>query len=177
MVRTFGLQTLTGIAQPVIGDVTTAAVAVPFEGQDALITVANSAIYQVGDRIVLDPLTVNSTEYIVERIPSGTTLLARSHGNAFAHASGAIIQLAPVCLDLVVLPNAGGAGPIFIGADNTITNAPAGNVIYRLEKIVAGTNGQPWHYGGGVGANILRASEVWTVGTAADTYFAYAVVL
>jgi hypothetical protein len=178
MLRTFGLRTLTGVAQPVIGDVTTAAVPLVTAGQNIIINVANSAIYQMGDRIVIDPYTLSSDEYKVVSIPSGTTIsCAGSATGSHVHASGAIITLADACFDVIVLPFAGGAGPVYIGVDNTITLVPAGNIIFRLEKVVAGTNGVAWHMAGGIGANVCNTAEAWMVGTAADVVMTYALVL
>jgi hypothetical protein len=178
MFRTFGPRTLTGTAQPIIGDVLAAALVEPTSPQLVPITVANSAIYQQGDRIVIDPLTVNSDEYKVEQILNSTTLLCSYPVNGgHAHSNGAIIQLGNACIDLVVLPLAGGAGPLYIGTDNNITNTPTGNIITRIEKVVAGTAGKEWHGAGGTGNNIINTAEAWMVGTAADVALTYALVL
>lgn len=178
MIRTMGLRTLTGTAQPILGDVTTAAVAIPTSGQNVIITVGSSAIYQPGDRIVIDPLQTNRDEYKVEYLPSSTTLSCSGSSTAsHTHANGALIQLAVACIDMVVLPLAGGAGPVYIGNDNTITTTPTGNVVFRLEKVVAGTNGVAWHMAGGTGNNICNTMEAWMIGTANDVVMAYALVL
>jgi hypothetical protein len=176
-IRTFGPQTLTGVAQPIIGDVTTAAVVAAPHDVPALITVANTAIYQPDDRIVLEPLTTNSDAYRVFNILSSTVLQCWPESVPKAHASGVIVQLSIACNDAVVTPVDGGTGAVFIGSDNTITNVPAGNVIDRLDKTAAGTQANGWHMGGGVGSNSFQTADAWMVGTAGDKVYSYAVVI
>jgi hypothetical protein len=177
MIRTFGPQTMTGSAQPLMSDVTTAAVAIPLKDQDVIIPVANSAIYQVGDRITLEPLTTNQDTYKISVIPSGgTTLQGSLEGAAgHTHASGVIIQLANPAMDVVVQPIDGGTGPVIIGSDNTVTNAAGGNAIYRLDKTAAGTQPNPWHMAGGTDHNICNTAEAWMAGTTGDKAFVYSV--
>lgn len=177
MIRTFGPQTMTGVAQPLMSDVTTAAVTIPLSTQDAIITVANSAIYQVGDRIVLEPRTTNQDTYKISQIPTSTTLQGSLEGVVgHAHASGVIIQLADAAIDVVVQPVDGGAGPVYIGADNTVTNTGGGNAIYRLDKTAANTEGNPWHMAGGTDHNIVNTADAWMAGTTGDVVFVYALV-
>jgi hypothetical protein len=175
-IRTMGPQTLTGNAQPLMGDVTTAAVVAAAVGTFAVITVANTALYQPGDRIILEPLTANSDAYIVAEIVSSTVLNCTPQGTPIAHVTSSIIQLGDAAIDVVVQPVDGGAGPVFIGSDNTITAVPAGNVIYRLDKTAAGTEGNAWHMAGGTDHNIVNTAEAWMVGTAGDKVYVYALV-
>lgn len=176
-IRTFGPITLTGTAQPIIGDVTTAAVVAALDGQPALITVANTAIYQQGDRIVLEPLTNNSDAYRVSTINSSTVLGCVPEAVPKAHASGVIVQLTVACADAVVIPVDGGAQAVFIGSDNTVTSAGAGNTIDRLDKTAAGTEANAFHLGGGVDGNVFQTGDVWMCGTGADKVYSYAVVI
>lgn len=179
MIRTFGPRTMTTVAQPLIGDVTTAAVAIPMKGQDAIITVANSAIYQVGDRIVLEPMTANKDTYKIVAIPSGGVTLQGSLEDAagHAHANGVIIQLSINAVDVVVQPKSGGAGNVIIGADNTVTATPGGSAIAEIDKTTAGTQPAAWHMAGGTGANVVNTADAWMIDASADTVFTYAVVI
>jgi hypothetical protein len=184
MIRTFGPQTLTGNAQPLMSDVTTAAVIVPPDGLDAYITVANNAIYQAGDRIVLEPGTANQDTYkvVAFRTAAGVTSTTvmqcnLEYATGHAHASGVTIQLAINAIDVVVSPVEGGAAAVVIGADNTVTATPGGSAIYRLDKTAAGTEPNVWHMAGGVDHDIVNTADAWMIGTAADKVFAYALVL
>lgn len=182
--RSFGVQTLLGTAQPVLSDVTTAAVAVPPDGVDAYIPVANNLYYQVGDRIVLEPGTTNQDSYKVtaKRTAAGatsTTFLQCSLEGAtgHAHASGVQIAIAIPAIDVVVTPVDGGAGPVIIGADNTVTVTPGGSCCTRLDKTAAGTQANSWHMAGGVDHNIVDSADAWMIGTLNDLVFVYALVL
>ena len=168
---------MTGVAQPLMGDVTTAVVLIPLDTQDAIITVANTSIYQVGDRIVLEPRTTNQDTYKVSAIKSATTLQGSLEGVVgHAHLSGVIVQLADAAVDVVVQPADGGVGPVFIGADNTVTNVGGGNTIYRIDKTAAGTQGNVWHMAGGTDHNIVNTADAWMAGTGGDVVFTYALV-
>lgn len=181
--RSFGVQTLTGVAQPVMSDVTTAAVLVPPSGVDAYITVASNTFYQVGDRIVLEPRTTNQDSYrVIAKVTgtgsSSTTVMQCSleGGSGHAHASGVVIQIAIPAIDVVVTPVDGGAGPVFIGADNTVTVSNGGTVCTRLDKTAAGTQANAWHMAGGTDHNIVDTAEAWMIGTLADLVYVYALV-
>ncbi len=183
-IRTLGLVTFTGAAQPVLGDVTTAAVNAPLDGQDVSITVASNVLYQVGDRIVLEPRTVNQDDYTITKfttnLNAASTTVIQAHwdgGAGVAHVSGVILQLQIPCIDLVVKPISGGAGNVFIGSDNTVTAVPAGSVCYEIEKTASGTGTTAWHMAGGTGANIENTGDAWMIGTAGDKTTSYALVL
>lgn len=175
-IRTMGPQTMTGSAQPLMGDVTTAAVVAAHQGTFALITVANTALYQAGDRICIEPGTVNADLYRVSILKSATVLQCIPEGVPLAHVTNSIIQLCINAIDVIVQPIDGGAQPIFIGTDFNITNVPAGNIIYRLDKTAAGTQANPWHMAGGTDHNIVNTQEATMVGTAADKAYVYALV-
>jgi hypothetical protein len=132
MQRTLGVQTLTGLAQPILGDVTTAAVVAAPDGVPALITVASTTIYQVGDRIVLEPNTVNSDAYRVSQIQSSTILQCVPEAVPKAHLTGVIIAFSLAFSELTIQAVYGTAVSIWIGSDNTVTNAGLGNVVYQL---------------------------------------------
>jgi len=163
MIRSWGVVALTGNAQPLVGDVTTAAFVVPAEGQLAKVQVANSAKYQVGDRIILGAGSAGANILLVSQIPSGgTTLLCESEGNAKLSAwpNGTIIMLDIVCA--VVRFQVIASAAIWFGSDNTVTNTGGGTAFEVLHTGGSDSIGQPqW--------NSIRSSELWMAGTLADT--------
>lgn len=185
MIRQLGVQTFTGVAQPLMSDVTTAAVIAPPDGQDAYITVASNAIYQSGDRIVLEPGTANQDVYRVVAfrtaagVTSTTVMQCTLEGSTgHAHANGVTIQLAINAVDVVVQLLSGTTGNAFIGADNTVTMAvvPGGSAIQELFKTTDGTATVPWHMAGGTDHNIVNSADAWMIGTASDKALVYALV-
>jgi len=182
--RTLGLVTLTGTAQPVLGDVTTAITPAPPDGPYTTITVASNVLYQTGDRIVLEPGTTNADAYTVEQKTtilngaSTTQLQCRWEGGAgVAHASGVILQLSLACIDTVVKPLSGGAGNVVIGSDATVTAVPAGSIITVIYKSAANVETMAWHMAGGSGNNVVNTADAWMIGTAGDKVAVYALVL
>lgn len=162
MQRTFGIQTLTGVAQPIFGDVTTAAVLLPLKEQDALITVANTAIYQVGDRILLEPGTTNQDSYKVSVIKSSTVLQCSLEGaTGHAHASGVTIAISIACSELTIQAVYGTTGSIWVGADKTITSAGAGSAVFQV------TPNLPFHKYPAGANNSINTAEYWMAATAA----------
>lgn len=183
-IRQLGVQTLTGSAQPLMSDVTTAASVLPPDGVDMYIQVASNAIYQDGDRLILAPGTASqdSVKVVGFQTPAGATstvyLQCSLEGaNGHAHGTGTVIQLAINAIDVVVSPVEGGAAAVVIGADNTVTATPGGSAIYRLDKTTAGTQPNIWHMAGGVDHNVVNSADAWMIGTAADKVFVYALVL
>lgn len=179
--RSFGPQTLTGSPQPLIGDVTTAAVLAGDSSACVYITVASNTLYQAGDRIVLEPRTANEDSYLVQskRTSTGaasTTVLECTTEGAVtrAHASGVILQVAIAAIDVVVTPVPGIANDVVIGQDNTIT-LTTGPICIRLQQTAAGTEGNSWHMAGGTDHNIVNTAEGWMIG-AAGTVDVYALV-
>lgn len=180
MLRSWRLRALVGTtAVPVFGDVLTAAVAIPPESGLALITVADTTLYRVGDRIVVDPLQTNRDSYRIATIVTGTTMRGYLEGaTGHTHASAALVQLAIACQDVVATGVPANAAATFIGSDNTVTNAGLGNVVGVLEKVDAGVQPPSFHLNGiGVtGQNPFNTAEMWMAGGAADGIIAYALV-
>jgi hypothetical protein len=172
MQRTFGLQTLTGTAQPLFGDVMTAAMILPQANGVGIITVANNKIYEPGDRLLLDPEAADQDIVLVQqRVPASTTqLYVISEGGVVLnpHANGTVIALSIPAGDVVVQANFGVTNAIYLGKDNTITNAGVGNVVYNV------TPNTPFRATYSGTHNTVRTSDFWIVGTAADKFIASA---
>lgn len=175
--RTFGPQTLTGSAQPLMSDVTTAAVVAAPKGVAALITVANTAIYQNDDRIVLEPGTANQDAYKVYNILSSTVLQCVPEAVPIAHANGSLIALSRNAMDVVVQPKSGGTATVYIGSDKTVTSSGGGNTIAEIGKTTAGTPTIPWHMAGGTDHDLVNSGDAWMAGADGDVVFVYASVI
>lgn len=161
MWRTFGLQTLSGSAQPILGDKLTAAALITQGGAVAQLTVGSTANnkYQRGDRLVLDPLQSNQDIVLVTGILSSTVLLVTSQDAKLqAHATNAIIQLAISFADLIVQCPSGNANHLYLGADNTVTNSGVGNVIADIQPAGSFTDL-------GNHDNSYMTSDTWMAGT------------
>ena len=179
MFRTFGLQTFTGTAQPLFGDKLTAALPIPPAGIDGIATVANTGIYQVGDRINIDPGLTNQDTLLVSAILSPTTMRVSSQGNApqHAHAVNAIISLSISAAELFVQLKDGTAGNAYVGSDNTVTAVPGGNVVQIIYKTAAGTPTAIFRATNSATFDMCRTDDLWIIGTANDTFIAAAEVI
>jgi len=165
MWRTFGVQTLTGSAQPILGDVLTAAAEITQDGTVAILTVGSTANkkYQQGDRLVLDPLQSNQDIVLVTEIISSTQLLCTSQNSKLhTHASNAIVQLAISCANTIMQAPSTNTEPVWVGTDNTVTNAGAGNAIGVMNA--GGTFGDTGH-----DLNLFNTADLWMAGTASQT--------
>jgi hypothetical protein len=173
MIRTFGKQTLNGSAQPWFGDVLTAAFTPPTFDNPGLLTVANTARYLVGDRIILGAGSAGQNIVIVDRIFSGTVLWVHSEGGAALKAwvNGSIIALDIACAMVAIQASGANSADIWIGSDNTVTNAGAGNAIADLTAygVFAYGNNPQW--------NAVRTSDGWMAGANTNTVLVYAVVI
>ena len=159
MWRSWGLQTLTGSAQPMFADALTADMAVPPDGVDPILTVADTTKYQDGDRITLDPGAADADTVLVVTILSSTTMQVSSQGAPLnAHASNTVIALDLVCGILLVNPT----GDIWIGSDNTVTNTGGGSAFIPL------SGGSSYNLGQGQW-NVLRTTDQWMAGTMDET--------
>jgi hypothetical protein len=164
VIRSWGIVTLTGSAQPWFGDVTTAAFVPPKAGVLATVKVANSAKYQVGDRIVLGAGSAGANILIVSQIPSGgVTLLCESEGGAALSAwpNSTIIQLNIACSAIKLQPQQANTGVVYLGSDNTVTNTGGGSAFEALSQLAAESFGIPQF-------DTIRTSEGWMAGTAND---------
>lgn len=173
MVRSWGLVTLTGAAQPWFGDVTTAAMGLPSAAGIIQVTVAATKRYRVGDRIYVNPGQSDQDMLLVDTIPSATVLSCRSEGEAktHTHVTSTILQLSIPCMDVILQSNA--AAAVWLGSDSTVT-AAGGSAFYRLDP----TPSTPFRLAGSIGgANDVRSSDGWMIGTSSQTVAVSAIVL
>jgi len=156
MWRTFRKQTLTGAAQPIFGDKLTAAMPIPPDGVDPIVNVADTTIYQQGDRITIDAGQTNLDTVLITTIKSGTQMQVTSQGAPYhAHAVNAIIALAIPCTEILF---SGNASTLYLGTDNTITATGGGNVIYA---ILPGAGFRETY---SANWNTVRTDDLWMAG-------------
>ena len=180
MFRTFGVQSITGTnAQPLFGDKLTAAMPIPPAGVDAIATVANTAIYQVGDRINIDMGQAAQDTLLVINILSSTTMQVTSQGGAAQHAhnSGALISLSISAAEIIVQLLDGTTGNAVLGSDSTVTTTPGGNAIQVLYKTASGTPTVSFRFTNSVSFNAIRTDDAWIIGTASDKFIATAEIV
>ena len=171
MIRSFGLQTLTGSAQPLFADKLTAAMVVPPVNIDPIMTVADTTKYQGGDRITIEPFTSLVDTVLVETILSATTMQVSSQGAPLhAHAANALIELDMPCAEILINPVTGNSGTTWIGTDNTVTSSGGGSAFVALPGGTSLNLGFPqW--------NAIRTSEAWMAGTLNDKVGVAAVIV
>ena len=157
MWRTFGIQTLTGSAQPLFSDQLTASLVIAASDPlEASVTIADTSRYRVGDLVVIAPGTFAAASVQITTITSATSMLVKLiSGILSGHAANAPLALALPYAELTVQVPLGGA-EVTVGLDNAITAAPSGNVIeqiqptgsfvdrdgYTLDFWIVGTTGQ-----------------------------------
>lgn len=172
MIRSWRVTTLTGTAQPWFGDVLVNAITKLLGNETVLLQVADTSLYQVGDRILIEPRSTNQDLVFVEKILSGTQLVCSvpDRTSINAHAAGVFLQLSvPAAMIFMQLTNTS-SHPLYVGADATITAAPSGNLWgYLLPQ-----QSLPPNYN--MGTNVARTNDGWMVGTAGDAVIQAAVV-
>ena len=175
MLRSWGIVSLSGSAQPWFGDKLTAAVALPLGGIIA-VTVASTAKYQGGDRILLDPGQTNQDALLVDQIFSATVLYCRSEGGALTHthASNALILLSIACAEIIVT-NLSTANPVVLGSDNTVTVTPGGSAFTVLYE--SSTQASIFRLTNCVEFNAVRTSDGWMIGTSGQSVGVAAIVV
>ena len=167
MIRSWGLQTLTGNAQPMFGDVLTAAFS-NIKGEPHgfyLVSVAKAANYQIGDRIILGFGGATPTNCLmVGKVNTSTNILSCiSEGDAPVAnwANGTQIVLSVACAAIRLNAPATNAGNIWEGSDNTVTNVGGGSAFQEIFPSGSDTFGIPqW--------NTIRTSDLWIAGTLSD---------
>jgi hypothetical protein len=156
MWRTFRKQALTGAAQPIFGDKLTAAMAIPPDGVDPVVTVADTSIYWEGDRFTIDADQANADTVLITHIKSGTQMQVTSQGAPYhAHAINAIIALAIPATEILITGN---ASTLYLGTDNTITAVGGGNVI---AAILPGAGFRDTY---SANWNTVRTDDLWMAG-------------
>lgn len=175
MIRSWGMQTLTGSAQPLFGDVLTAA----FSNLKAtngfyFVKVAKAANYQIGDRIILGFGGSSPTNCLmVGGVNTSTNVLSCiSEGDApvKAWANSTQIVLDVACATLEIQAGAANAGNIWFGSDSTVTNVGGGSAFAEIFPSGAYEFGK-------AGWNTIRTSEAWIAGTTSDKAGVAAIII
>lgn len=180
MIRTWGFQTLNGNAQPLFGDKITAAFnALKAPNGLYVLTVANAALYVIGDRIILGVASGSTTNcLLVEKLDTTNNLVyCASEGDApvSAWASNTQLMLDIACYGLVIQLASATTNPVYLGADSTVTKTGTGSAFYELLNIASmpPASFSLFKYDG---QNPLRSSEIWFAGTSADKLTAAAFI-
>ena len=175
MIRSWGLQTLTGSAQPLFGDVLTAAFSnLKQPNGFYFVHVANAAKYQIGDRIVLGYGGSNPTNILmVNAINAVTNVLSCiSEGDAPVSAwpNATQIVLSVACAVFRINSKIGNSGSIWEGSDSTVTNIGGGSAFQEITAGGSDNFGVPqW--------NTLRTCEMWIAGTLNDKVGVAAIII
>jgi len=177
MYRSWGVVTYTGAAQPLFYDTATAAIAIPGAGNPVIVTVASTAKYQVGDRIVAEPGAANSDTLLVFEIKSGTVMYCVSEGNVptHAHAINSVLQLSIACREWGVQHL--GAALAVLGTDNTVTAVPGGSAFHVLQPATAPAQENEYRSSPSSVVNGDRTNDAWIIGTSTQQALVYAKVL
>lgn len=174
MIRSWGQVTLTGAAQPLFGDVLTAAFSnlAPTNGFYT-VKVASTTRYQIGDRIILGVGSGSPTNVLmVGQILNSTTLYCISEGCAAVSnwPINTLIALDLACAYIEIQSTLGNAGVIWLGSDSTVTNVGGGSAFKEVTQGGSAPYGLPqW--------NTLRTNELWFAGTASDKAGVSAVII
>jgi len=178
MIRSWGVNTLGASSQPWFGDVTTAAVGLPDSFGKISVTVASTARYQAGDRILVGPQTATQDVVKVDSIASSTVLNCQSEGNAktHTHVTNTQIMLDIACAEIIIT-NLASDQPVWLGSDNTVTNTGGGSGFYPIEPVTGTNQPNSFRVSNSVNSDAIRTSEGWIVGTNGRTYSAAAIVV
>ena len=172
MIVTFGKQTLTGSAQPLFTDKITAALGVPPNNIDPIVTVADTTIYQVGFRFTIEPGTANQDSLKVVRILTATTMQCSYEGaTPHAHALNSVIALAISAAEIIVQASNADQNSVFLGTDNTVTNVGGGHTFAEVLP------GYPYRMTGSGQYNTVMTTDAWMAGTTGQTVIVSALVI
>lgn len=183
MIRSWGVVSLTGAAQPWFGSVTTAAMVLAQVKENVIlvpVSPADSKKFVAGDRIVIEPGTTSADTLLINSINTTTGILTcASEGNyqTHAHASGVIVMLSIACADVQLQAVDGAAATVWLGTDNTVTAIGGGSAFRQLQKVAAGSVPSEYRMEGSAKYNVGRTSDGWMIGTAADKVAVAAIVL
>lgn len=181
MVRTWGFQTVSGNAQPLFGDVLSAAFSGQAASKSGLYAVSVAAVlfgtspkYMQGDRIVLGFGGSTPTNILlVQTVDTVHNILyCKSEGDApvAAWAINTQIALSISCAQIAINSKLSNAGNIEIGNDSTVTNTGGGSAFAEA------TPGGSYSYGIAQ-FNALLTTELWFAGTANDAAGVAAIII
>lgn len=178
--RGFGLQTLTGSAQPVFGtltgspispspDLRTGRLDAASAPSQAVVGVASAAIFRQGDHVMIGPLGDFSVQSPAHPPDGGVVSAVNYAGNTITvnnlrrqHNASEWAVLAIPCAQISIQNPAAGA-VIDLGEDGTVSDTSP----YLIDQIAAGTT---FTAGGGVTDNVAETQHVWVKGTQNNTF-------
>jgi hypothetical protein len=174
MIRSFGIITLAGTsADPLFSDKLTAAFSNISSGGVYQATVANSAIYQVGDRWIFGAGSGSPTNcMMVTKIVDSTHVQFMSEGNAAVSNwnSGTVLALDIACAQILIQSQTGNSASGYLGSDSTVTNSGGGSAFAQIATGGAYTLGiAQW--------NCLRTTEAFLAGATSDKYGIAALII
>ena len=179
MIRTWGIQTLSGAAQGLFQD----ALAAPVSGIKSssglyTVTVATNSKYRQGDRIILGYGTGTTSTLLINGFGSSNLIYCASEGDAPVprFASSAAIALSISCMGISVQGIDGNAGDIWLGGDMTVTNTGGGFSFRKLVKVSAGSQPSVYDLLAHNSQNGLRSTDMTIAGTASDKFMASMIV-
>ena len=164
MIRSWRLQTLNGSAQPCFGDTMTAAFIPSPSKVEGVVTVADTTLYQVGDRFIMAPGQSIADIVKIDQVKSPLLMLVKSEGDhpLNAHSSTTLIALSNAAQTIRCQAASGNGADAWIGADNTVTNSGGGNVVADLIPSAV------YLYETSTGNNGVHTDEVWMAGKSGD---------
>jgi hypothetical protein len=183
--RGFGLQTVTGTAQPIFGTTLSAASIVnpdQYTGatdprsnpSHSLVTVTNPLVFQRGDRIGIGtaanfgfPGTVTTTADWGKVVNVNySTDVVTVQGLQRAHASGEFAVLGTDCAVIFVQAQ---TDPLYIGSDSSVAETGLSSLAFIIDAAMV-TAGTPFQVGVSSDGNVHDTASYWAIGTAAGTF-------
>jgi hypothetical protein len=165
LIRSWRFRTCSGSAQPVFGDVLTAALPFTPNKFNLVLTVADTTLWALGDQLVITPQTTTSLMLQIVKILTATTMLCETVGDqampAAGYANSSILVLSKACYGIHLRTLTGTVG-VYLGTDSTVTNAGLGSA---FEDLVGADR---YDYIFHNGANPLHTEELWMAGGASD---------
>jgi len=179
--RGFGIQTLSGTAQPVFGTQLTAAITLltpdRYSGNTdprsqasiAQAVVTSTQFFRLGDAVIVGPAAgpydwAKVTKIAAGTPPAGTLTL---QGLTTTHLATDFVILSIPCAGLTILPITVGS-TMYIGEDSTVS-ATSATLIYAITtaQTAAGVDFSPSR---AMAGNVLDTPHLWITGTSADKY-------
>jgi hypothetical protein len=180
--RGFGIQTLTGTAQPAFGTTLSSAITNlttdPHTGRTdpasqlslASAVVVNANFFRVGDSVNIGPAAGPYDWAKITKITAGTPPAATLtlQGLTSTHASAQFVILAIPCAQLYLFPGSANSGTFYIGEDSTVSSTSA-TLIRQITaaQALAGLGFVPSTSSSG---GMQDTPHLWVTGTSADTY-------
>lgn len=180
--RGFGIQTLSGTAQPAFGTTLSAAITNlttdPRTGRTdpasqpstSQAVVVNATFFRVGDIVNVGPAAGPFDSARITKITAGTPPAATLtlQGLTTTHATAQFVILAIPCAQLYLFPGSANSGIFYVGEDSTV--GPTSATLIRqitAAQALAGLGFVPSTSSSG---GMQDTPHLWVTGTSADTY-------